>query len=80
MKHEIIKFYPLQVCYVKHKHESYVMILVIKHDMDPNSNINCSRKIGPMLIYYVLKGQDVMKLNVIIQTVTTNSTHRRQIV
>ena len=48
MKHEIIKFYPLQVWYVKHKHESYVMIHVIKHDMDPNSNINYRRKIPPL--------------------------------
>ena len=28
--------------------KSYVMIHVIKHDMDPNSNINYRRKIGPM--------------------------------
>ena len=48
MKHETIKFYPLQVWYVKHKHESYVMIHVIKHDMDPNMDLNYSRKIGPM--------------------------------
>ena len=48
MKHEIINFYPLQVCYVKYKHESYVMIHVIKQDMDPNSNVNYRRKIGPM--------------------------------
>ena len=34
MKHEIIKFYPLQVWYVKPK-----------HDTDPNSNINYRRKI-----------------------------------
>ena len=27
--------------------KSYVMIHVIKHDMDPNSNINYRRKIGP---------------------------------
>ena len=27
---------------------SYVMIHVIKYDMDPNSNINYRRKIGPM--------------------------------
>ena len=39
MKHEIIKFYPLQIW--------YVMIHVIKHDMDPNSNVNYRRKIGP---------------------------------
>ena len=37
MKHEIIKFYPLQVCYVKHK-----------HDMDHSSNLNFRRKIGPV--------------------------------
>ena len=37
MKHEIIKFYPLQFWYVKHK-----------HDMDPNSNINYRRKIPPV--------------------------------
>ena len=53
MKHEIIKFYPLQVWYEKHKHafswkKSYVMIYVIKHEIDPNSNINNSRKIGPI--------------------------------
>ena len=29
--------------------KSYVMIHVIKHDMDPNSNINYRRKILPML-------------------------------
>ena len=40
MKHEIIKFYPLQIW--------YVMIHVIKHDMDPNSNINYRRKNSPM--------------------------------
>ena len=40
MKHEIIKFCPLQVC--------YVMIHVIKHDMDPNIDLNYSRKIGPI--------------------------------
>ena len=28
--------------------KSYVMIHLIKHDMDPNSNINYRRKIGPM--------------------------------
>ena len=28
--------------------KSYVMIHVIKHDMDPNSNINQRRKIAPM--------------------------------
>ena len=28
--------------------KSYVMIDVIKHDMDPNSNINYHRKIGPL--------------------------------
>ena len=28
--------------------KSYVMIHVIKPDMDPNSNINYRRKIGPM--------------------------------
>ena len=59
MKHEIIKFYPLQVWYVKHKHESqhrifheklYLMIHVIKHDIDPNSNINYSRRIGPLMV------------------------------
>ena len=33
----VINFYPLQVCYVKYK-----------HDMDPNSNINYRRKIGPL--------------------------------
>ena len=27
--------------------KSYVMIHVIKHNMDPNSNINYRRKIGP---------------------------------
>ena len=37
MKHEIIKFYHLKIWYVKHK-----------HDMDPNSNINYSRKIAPV--------------------------------
>ena len=42
MKHEKIKFQPLQVW--------YVMIQVIKHDMDPNSNINYRRKIPPMLV------------------------------
>ena len=41
MKHEIIKFYPLQVWYVYHKHE-----------IDPNSNVNYSRKIGPMTDYH----------------------------
>ena len=40
MKCEIIKFYPLQVL--------YVVIPVIKNDIDPNSNINYSRKIGPL--------------------------------
>ena len=35
MKHEIIRFQPLQVCYVKYK-----------HDMDSNSNKNYSRKIS----------------------------------
>ena len=40
MKHEIIKFCPLQVCDVKHKH-------VIKHDMDTNMDLDYSRKIGP---------------------------------
>ena len=29
--------------------KTYVMIHVIKHDMDPNSNINYSRKIGPVV-------------------------------
>ena len=57
MKHEIIKFYPLQVWYVisinmNHNigffHGKNVMIHVIKHDMDPNSNINYSRKIAPI--------------------------------
>ena len=28
--------------------KSYVMIHVIKHDMDPNMDLNYSRKIGPM--------------------------------
>jgi hypothetical protein len=28
----------------------YVMIHVIKHDMDPNSNINYCRKIGPVTV------------------------------
>ena len=41
MKHEIIKFYPLQVCYLKHK-----------HDMDPNMDLNYSRKIGPWFAYF----------------------------
>ena len=60
MKHEIIKFYPLQVWYVKYKHESkqrifsmkksYVMIHVIKHDMDPNGNLNYRRKIPPLSV------------------------------
>ena len=27
----------------------YIMIHVIKHDMNPNSMINCCRKIAPML-------------------------------
>ena len=27
--------------------KSYVMIHVIKHDMDPNMDLNHSRKIGP---------------------------------
>ena len=27
--------------------KSYVMIHVIKHDMDPNMDLNYSRKIGP---------------------------------
>ena len=40
MKHEKIKFQPLQVW--------YVMIHVIEHDMDPNSNINYRRKIPPV--------------------------------
>ena len=30
------------------------MIHVIKHDMDPNSNINYRRKIGPKSIYFIL--------------------------
>ena len=30
--------------------KSYVLIHVIKHDMDPNSNINYRRKIGPVSI------------------------------
>ena len=50
MKHEIIKFYPLQVWYVKHKHES-------QHDMDPNSNINYRRKIRPMTVQRAQKLQ-----------------------
>ena len=57
MKHEIIKFCPLQVCYCINMNQKigffsmkklYVMIHVIKHDMDPNSNKNYSRKIEPM--------------------------------
>ena len=28
--------------------KSYVMIHVIKHDMDPNMDLNYSRKIGPI--------------------------------
>jgi hypothetical protein len=28
--------------------KSYVMIHVIKHEMDPNSDINYGRKIGPL--------------------------------
>ena len=31
--------------------KSYIMIHVIKHDIDPNSNINYSRKIGPMILF-----------------------------
>ena len=42
MKHEIIKFCPLQVCYVKQQY-----MISIKHDMDPNMDLNYSRKIGP---------------------------------
>ena len=33
---------------MNHNIGSYVMIHVIKHDMDPNSNINYRRKIGPL--------------------------------
>ena len=29
--------------------KSYVMVYVIKHDMDPNMDLNYSRKIGPVL-------------------------------
>ena len=57
MKHEKSSFTPCKLCYVQHKHKSlhgifswikpYVLIHVIKHDMDPNSNVN-RRKIGPI--------------------------------
>ena len=34
--------------------KTYVMIHVIKHDMDLNSNINYRRKIPPMCGYLIL--------------------------
>ena len=58
MKHEKSSFTLCKLCYVKHKHKSehgifswiksYVLIHVIKHDMDPNSNVNYRRKIGTL--------------------------------
>ena len=36
--------------------KSYVMIHVIKHDMDPNSNINYRRKIPPLVLtHWIVK-------------------------
>ena len=49
--------------------KSYVMIHVIKHDMDPNSNINYSRKIPPkseFLHGFVSLQTSILQLNVIL--------------
>ena len=40
MKHEKSSFTLCKLCYVKHK-----------HDMDPNSNLNYRRKIGPLCVW-----------------------------
>ena len=67
-----------KLCYVKHKHDhnmgffswikSYVLIHVIKHDMDADSNVNYRRKIGPWTkhkkgLYRVMLIDIVTKIN-----------------
>ena len=44
----LFKFGMLSISWKK----SYVMIHVIKHDMDPNSNINYRRKIAPKYVFH----------------------------
>ena len=44
---KMCKFGMLRININHNMKKSYVMIHVIKHDMDPNSNINYRRKIAP---------------------------------
>ena len=57
-KNQNSKFQPLQVW--------YVMIHVIKHDMDPNSSINYRRKIPPISLYHNFSRYTISKQKIVV--------------
>ena len=57
-KNQNSQFQPLQVW--------YVMIHVIKHDMDPNSSINYCRKIPPISLYHNFSRYTISKQKIVV--------------
>ena len=53
---------------INHNMGFYVLIHVIKHDMDPNSNVNYRRKIDPMNLRKGPKDPYFHSLGLVLQT------------